>query len=212
MVHKLALAAVLISLGAAREASAISIPATDLDTFMTGPSLGVPSILDTFTVAAPPPDTMGTITNEVFVDDIANPTQYTYTHDVTSDLNNNVLFNTQFEVSGFTGVAGFSFSDAFAAGGLGNAGDFDIDEIGGQLRWVPGDQFGLGAGWDLNEPIRFFYVSTNPPGIGDYNLGSTEVGTAQSYAPIPEPGSIALLGSGLVGLYAAVRRRRNRHV
>ena len=133
-------------------------------------------------------------------------TQYTYTHTVTPSLNNNISFNTAAAIAGFTGTAGWSFSDSGAIGGTGTSVDFVIEEFDGALVWRP--QFGPGAGWDTGESVTFFFVSTLRPGIGDYNLTSSEVGTAQSYAPVPEPGSIALLGSGLVGLYTAVRRRR----
>jgi hypothetical protein len=181
-------------------AAAITIPAVDLDTWMTGGSIA-PAITDLFDTAAPPPPTVGTIFNEVFFDG----TQYTYTHTVTPSLSNNFLFNTEFAVKGFTGVAGWSFSSV-GGGGAGDPTAFAIDQIGGRLLWRP--VFSQGEGWDAGDSIRFFFVSTQGPGLGDYNLSTSDVGTATSYAPIPEPGSIALLGSGLVGLYAAIRRRR----
>ena len=62
-----------------------------------------------------PPPTMGTITNNVYFDG----SLYTYVHTVNPSLNNNQVINTQFNVNGFTGTAGWSFSDAFAAGGSG---------------------------------------------------------------------------------------------
>ncbi len=168
-----------------------------------------PSSVDDFIVANPPPPTMGTIGNDVYLDSAGN---YTYLHTVTPALNNNQLFNTGFSAAGFTGIAGFSFGDTTSAGGAG-AASFLITEVLGQLSWYT--QFPSLAtpdGWDSMETIRFFFVSTNPPDIGDYNLSTTEVGTGQSYAPlaaVPEPGSIALLASGLVGLYAARRRRKS---
>ena len=69
----------------------------------------------------------------------------------------------------------------------------------------------------MSEPIQFFFVSTLPPRLRNYNLLSANVlqpnplefGAAEGVAPVPEPGSIALFGSGLVGLIAAMRRRRN---
>ena len=130
---------------------------------------------------------------------------------MTPDLDNNARFDTALPVPGFagaTGVAGWSFSQAGAAGGSGTDIDFEIKEFG-QLEWTSLFLEGTTRGWDMNEPITFFFVSTKPPGIGDYNLSAGEVGTAQSYTPVPEPGSIALLGSGLVGLYTAMRRRRS---
>lgn len=50
------------------------------------------------------------------------------------------------------------------------------------------------------------FVNLAPPGV---NGGVTNVnGTA---GPIPEPGTVALLGTGLAGLAARARRRRRRH-
>ncbi|MET0215791.1 MAG: PEP-CTERM sorting domain-containing protein [Vicinamibacterales bacterium] len=193
-----------MSLLVTQQASAI--PVSNLDGLILGAPIA-PSLVDEFTVAAPPPPTMGEITNNVFFDPMTS--LYTYVHTVTPDLINNLRFNSAGAGAGFTGVAGWSFTEAGAAGGTGTSTDLSIDNIDGQLNWNIEEVMGSKAWWDSSEPITFFFVSTKPPGIGDYNLSAGEVGTAQSYAPVPEPGSIALLGSGIVGLYAAMRRRRS---
>jgi hypothetical protein len=206
MLRKCIVALVLVtSLVAARPASAIPV---DLDLWLPGAGeLFAGPLDDDFTVAMPPPTTMGTITNNVYFDG----TNYTYVHTVNPSLDNNQLLNTQFNINGFTGTAGWSFSDAFAAGGAGDDTDFDISDFD-QLSWK--SNIPPGFGWDAGESISFFFVSTRPPTIGDYNLIGLESGTAQSFqpSPVPEPGSIALLGSGLVGLYTAMRRRRSQNV
>jgi PEP-CTERM motif len=208
MVHKLAVTgAVILSLVVAREVSAVPISATNLDTWMA--SAGVlyagPSV-DVFDVASPPPANNGTIDSEVFFN--SSTGLYTYTHTVTPTLENNSEFNTAFVIPGFgSQIAGWSFSEADAVNGAGTDADFVIEDFGGRLLWRP--LFGGGTGWDGLESITFFFVSTKGPTMGEYNLFAAKPGTAQSFAPVPEPGSIALLGSGLVGLYAAVRRRRN---
>ena len=106
--------------------------------------------------------------------------------------------NTQFAVAGYTGVAGWSFTEAAAAGGTGTSTDLSIDNIDGQLNW--NIVYGLWRsqlGWDSGEPITFFFVSTKPPGIGYYNLSaanrhSTELrGRYQNQvrSPCSAPGS-----------------------
>ena len=201
MLRKCTFALVLVtSLVAARPASAIPV---NLDTWLPGAGdLFAGPISSDFQVAMPPPLTMGGIVNNVYFDG----SQYTYVHTVNPSLEDNAFLNTAFVVGGYTGVSGWSYSDSIDAGGSG-AGDFAVFELG-QIGWLA--LFGP-LGWDANEPISFFFVSTRPPTIGDYNVIGIESGTASSFAPapVPEPGSIALLGSGLVGLYTAMRRRRN---
>jgi len=192
-----------LSLLLARQASAASVTPTDLDTFPLGASIAGP-MTDPFTTAMPPPPTNGSLTSQVYFDG----SQYVYTHTVTPSIGNNFVFNTEFQVPGFTGVAGWSYGDALSAGGAGSGIDFQIANLSGQLSWV-GTLGGTFGGWDAFEAVTFFFVSTLPPTIRDYNLINLEAGTSQNLAPVPEPGSIALFGSGLAGLYAAVRRRRN---
>jgi hypothetical protein len=196
-----------MSLLSAQQASAVPVAPVDLATITLGASVGTSTDdFDNDPAFAPPPTT-GTLDSEVFFDG----TNYVYVQAVTPSEDNNFLFNTEFAVRGFTGVAGWDFANAGAAGGGGDASDFQLVELAGRLVWIT-TLDGLSFEWDATEPIKFFFVSTLPPAVRNYNLVSTlptEFGTAEGLAPVPEPGSIALFGSGLVGLIAAMRRRRN---
>jgi hypothetical protein len=148
--------------------------------------------------------------------------RYVYEHRVTPWYTNNTIFDTQFTVHGFAGVAGWFFQEALEAGGTGTDADFRITykargeplgpgEIPGQLRWTA--QAALD--WDGRDPITFFFVSNLPPAAPgalrkDYRLVGDRVGTAQVPAPVPEPASIVLFGSALLALHSARRRRRCR--
>jgi len=207
MVRPLAAAVTLAAVVAlARPASAIPVSPVDLGTVSLGAQVGG-DMMDPFTAVVPPPASVGDATTRVFFDGAS----YLYTQTVTPTGDFNFVFNTEFDPGGFTGLAGWRFSDAAAAGAGGTSSAFQIERTTGGLIWAAsfGGAFGQ---WNAFEPITFFFASTRPPTIKDYSLFSlvpTELGTAQGLAPVPEPGSLALFGSGLVALYTTIRRRRN---
>jgi hypothetical protein len=196
-------ACLALSAALAREASAVPVASVDLDAFAPGSPISshidVLNPFGSYTVA-------GLLQSGVFLD---GPT-YIYTQTVTSFGGFNLLFSTEFEVLGFTGVAGWSFSSAGAVGATGTASDFNIQAVDGRLSWLAMPGGALGE-WNAFEPITFFFASTARPTIKSYDLLSLSpfsLGRVDGLAPLPEPGSLALFGSGLVGLYAALRRRR----
>jgi PEP-CTERM motif len=205
MVRTFALTLTLaLSLLAARPAFAVPVSPVDLATLDTSSPVGSP-LIDDFT-AFIGSGTVGENATRVFFDGV----NYIYTQTVTPENSLNLVYNTEFAVSGFTGVAGWSFADTTSVG-AGGAGAFQLESVDDRLIWIAtlGGAFGQ---WNALEPITFFFVSTQAPSIKNYSLFSlmpVEMGTAQGLAPVPEPGSIALFGSGLVALYTAVRRRRS---
>ena len=200
--------AFMMSVVVAREASAITITETNLDTFTLGVLIPPPTSDDFITGVTS--DDIGDLNNEVWFN--AATGLYSYVHQVIPALlqDDNERFATEFAPIGFTGIAGWSFLDAAGAGGTGDDTDFAITESGlAFVRWTHSGAFV--DQWDAAEAITFFYVSMRPPGLPNalYNLSGAQVGTGMSYAPTPEPGSMILLGSGLAALYGAARRRRN---
>jgi len=213
-----AVTSLLIAAPAAR--ADIVIPAVDLDvleaTGMLGDLVAGP-VTDDFLTPPDPSTDIGDLTNTVFFSSGTATTGpvFTYVHEVTPSVFNVSEFNTGFDLNdrGFNLIAGFSFSDALAAGGTGTLADFTItwnNDTDGTLDWeatLPILEF-----FDAGETIRFFFQSTQPPSAGeffDYNIINSEVGTAQSFGPsvIPTP---AALPAGLIGmaLLALTGRRR----
>ena len=84
------------------------------------------------------------------------------------------LQHSRLELDGFTGVAGWSFSDALSAGGDRDRDDFVSSRLHGQLQLVCTIGCLSDSGLGCTEPITFFFVSTLPPGSSrDYEALST---------------------------------------
>jgi hypothetical protein len=201
--QRFALTLGLVPILAAPAAAGPILP-TNLDVIQFGIGSSVASSGDLFDVASPPPGTMGSLFSEVFFDGAT----YTYLSIVTPSVLDASHLNTAFSIPGFTGEIGWSFGQAAAAGGTGTGLDFLTGTFGGdRAHWLALDR-GLGENWDAGESIAFFFRSTKPPTIGDYNLLNGEAGTAEGFAPVPEPGTLMLTASGLYALYRRTKKRR----
>jgi hypothetical protein len=104
----------------ARETSAVEITPTDLDTWLTtgaGNPFLPPTPSDLFDAAPPGPTPLGSLSNAVYRNDSTG--LFTYVHTVLPAVNNATFFNTGFELGGFSGIAGWAFTDSVGAGGCG---------------------------------------------------------------------------------------------
>ncbi len=202
----------LVSLAATQTHAAVIVQPTNLDSLSLGPAiigpLG-PEVPGTFTIEDG--SEIGTIRSSVFCPVGTEPADcpsaaldtYIYRHIVTPDLENLTSFTAGFPVSGFTGVAGYSFGESGAAGGSGNDADFSIvfnNDTDNTLVWNLNNL--NNSFFERGETITFFWQSTIPPAgpIGDYSItNNVQTGTARgpapalSTTPVPEPSNLVLL-------------------
>lgn len=195
---------------AAGSADALNIAPTNLDSLNVGAKIVGPvgPTVDT-TLVNTDGDGLGDLTSSVscpagFTACLppTNPanTIYTYIHEVTPGVDflndapfpspattlpfNGVReFSLTFAAEGFTGVAGYSFSQATAALGAGNG--FTIQQLADRsLNW----RVNQDTGWDTGETVSFFWQTTQAPsGPGGIYSIANPLDSGLANGPLPRP-------------------------
>jgi hypothetical protein len=141
-----------------------------------------------------------------------NAGTYTYKLVFEPAITDVLQFGAGFIAEGFTGVAGYSFSQATAAGFAPSPGvpyGFYIEDHGGALAWAPPSFVAAAGFWDNYEPMTFFMQTTVAPATGPFYAVLGDYHTGQgTFAPAPEPITLLLLAGGAAGIGVWERRRR----
>ncbi len=206
------------------KANAATVTPTNLNGITLGGSVAGPltSVFKGYDASTATVVTFADMTGQVF----DNSGIYTYRFTVTpADGTGGTFqeehvkkFNTNFSVEGFTGVAGWDYTQPPSYGGPSGSGGFAVTQLSNGTRYWIAAPTGTNAQaewWNAADPVTFFFQSTKAPaGPGSYGLADNINGSALNYSVVPTPASalLAVPALALLGLGYMIRRRNQQLV